>query len=93
MPDSQSARIYVVCGRVQGVGFRYFVERAALGLGLTGYVKNRTDTTVEIYAAGSPGQLDELERHLWSGPSFSRVDHVEGRQADPRPLREFRIED
>jgi len=54
---SPSARTYVVHGRVQGVGFRYFVERVARQLGLDGYVKNRADGTVEVYASGRAEQL------------------------------------
>jgi acylphosphatase len=45
---------------VQGVGFRYFVEHAANSLGLTGWVRNRDDGDVEVYAAGNPAQLSEL---------------------------------
>jgi acylphosphatase len=83
--------MYIVHGRVQGVGFRYFVERAARELDLAGYVKNRADSTVEVYAVGGPEQLDRLEKHLWAGPSFSRVDSVERRETDHEPMSERRI--
>ena len=87
MANPQSARIYIIHGRVQGVGFRYFVERAARELDLAGYVKNRADSTVEVYAEGGREQLDRLEQHLWAGPSFSRVDHVERRDEGPDERR------
>ncbi len=92
MSNAQSARMYVVHGRVQGVGFRYFVQRVARELALAGYVKNRADSTVEVYAMGALGVLDRLEQKLRAGPSFSRVDHVERREAEHEPVSGFRIE-
>src|SRR3989338_559085 len=62
------ARRYRVEGRVQGVGFRFFVERAARQLGLAGYVKNLGDGRVEVYALGPPAELDDLKRRLEQGP-------------------------
>jgi acylphosphatase len=50
------ARLYRVRGRVQGVGFRYFVEHAAAALGVTGWVRNLDDGDVEVYAAGNSAQ-------------------------------------
>ena len=92
MPDSISATVYIVHGRVQGVGFRYFVEQVARELHLAGYVKNRADSTLEVYAVGGSEQLERLEKRLWDGPSFSRVDRVERREADHRPVQGFTIE-
>ena len=76
-------RRYLVFGRVQGVGFRAFVWRAATELGLKGWVRNRFDGSVEVLAA-APGDLHEtlLER-LNSGPRLSRVDRVEAEDAEP----------
>ena len=51
------ARLYRVRGRVQGVGFRYFVEHSAKGLGVSGWVRNVDDGSVEVYALGAPAQL------------------------------------
>ena len=82
--------MYIVHGRVQGVGFRYFVERAARDLGLAGYVKNRADSTVEVYAVGGREPLDRLEQYLWAGPSFARVDSVERRETDQEPTPDHR---
>jgi acylphosphatase len=83
---------YVVRGRVQGVGFRYFVERVAQHLGLDGYVKNRADGSVEVYASGPPEQLSELKRRLWTGPALARVDNVDEHETDPAQRLGFRVE-
>jgi acylphosphatase len=67
-----------VTGRVQGVGFRWWVRRHADALALTGWVMNVDDErSVEIVAEGEPGSLDDLERLLHDGPSGARVDSVE----------------
>ena len=70
------ARRYRVEGRVQGVGFRFFVERAARQLGLAGYVKNLGDGRVEVYAIGPPAQLEDMKRRLEQGPRAARVERV-----------------
>jgi len=72
-----AARRWEVRGRVQGVGFRYFVRRAAAGLELAGWVANQGDGSVAVAAAGPPGALDELEARLADGPALARVDAVE----------------
>ena len=89
---SQTARIYWVRGLVQGVGFRYFVQRAAADLGLTGYVKNLEDGRVEVYAVGTEEKLAELARRLWKGPAYSHVRGVEEQAAPVRSATLFRIE-
>lgn len=71
------ARRYVVTGRVQGVGFRFFTENVAHRLGLSGYVKNCADGTVEAYAVGDAAALEEFKKHLAEGPRSARVDHVQ----------------
>jgi acylphosphatase len=68
---------FVVSGRVQGVGFRWFVLRSARSLGLTGYVSNLPDGHVEVVAAGTEGQIAELEALLRKGPPAARVTGVE----------------
>ena len=60
-------------GRVQGVFFRGFVARWAEKLGLTGYVQNMPDGTVEVQAEGERAKLEELVRHLEEGPPAARV--------------------
>lgn len=68
---------YLVSGRVQGVGFRYFTRQAAKQVGVTGWVKNRIDGTVEALARGSVEQLNLFEHELNQGPSFSYVERVQ----------------
>ena len=65
-----------VTGRVQGVGFRYFVARAARNLGLTGYVRNLPDGTVEVAVAGERAGLDTLAVLLQQGPPGAAVESV-----------------
>jgi len=71
------ARKYVVTGRVQGVGFRFFAERVANELGLRGYVKNIWNGDVEAYAIGNEVQLEEFRRQLAEGPRMARVESVQ----------------
>lgn len=68
---------FLVSGRVQGVGFRWFVLRAADRLGATGWVKNRNDGRVEVLAQGDPKTLDRLHEMLEEGSAISRVENVE----------------
>jgi acylphosphatase len=67
----------VVRGDVQGVGFRYFVQRRAREHGLSGWVRNNDDGTVEVVAEGDRGKLEQLERALQEGPRGARVDRVD----------------
>ncbi|WP_260706454.1 acylphosphatase [Edaphobacter flagellatus] len=69
-------RYYLVKGRVQGVGFRWFVHREAAELGLRGWVRNTDSGHVEVIASGSPEVLDELKKALHKGSRGSRVDAV-----------------
>ena len=69
-------------GFVQGVGFRYFVLREAQALGLTGWVANTRDGSVEIVAEGPPAALDELQARLDTGPSSSSVRVVHAVRGD-----------
>jgi len=71
------ARRYLVRGRVQGVGFRYFTHRAAVQAGVQGWVRNNPDGTVEIAAAGEPDALARLEQDIRRGPPGARVEHVQ----------------
>lgn len=67
----------VIHGRVQGVGFRYFVFETARSLGLGGAVANRPDGTVHVVAEGAPDALVKLRAHLERGPALARVERVE----------------
>jgi len=83
MSDDLETRRYLVSGRVQGVGFRWFVEREAAILGLTGWVRNREDGRVEVMATGTREQQAALYRKLHEGPRAARVDAV---TASPAPF-------
>ena len=87
------ARRFVVRGRVQGVGFRWFVEREAHMLGIAGWVRNNHDGSVEVLAMGTRDQLIVLRGRLQHGPRAARVDEVEEIEAKPvAGLNTFRIE-
>jgi acylphosphatase len=68
------ARRFLVSGRVQGVGFRYFTEDRALEEGLHGYVRNLPDGRVEIVAEGEADALERFERAVQGGPAAARVE-------------------
>jgi acylphosphatase len=70
------ARRFLVSGRVQGVGYRYFALDAARREGLHGYVSNNDDGTVEAVAEGEAEAVERFERALRRGPSRARVEHV-----------------
>jgi len=90
---SAEARRFLVRGRVQGVGFRWFVEREAHILGIAGWVRNNSDSSVEVFAVGTREQLSGLRSRLREGPRAARVDDVEELEAKPVPsLTTFRIE-
>jgi acylphosphatase len=87
------ARRFLVRGRVQGVGFRWFVEREAHILAVAGWVRNNHDGSVEILAQGTRDQLSGLHSRLREGPPAARVDAVEVSEASPvAGLSSFRIE-
>jgi len=71
------ARRITVYGMVQGVGFRYFVQRVGKRMGLTGDVRNLPDGAVEILAEGSPGRLDEFLEAVRQGPPMAHVERLD----------------
>lgn len=71
------ARLYTVSGRVQGVGFRHFVNRHAAIEGIHGWVRNLEDGRVEVRAEGERESLERFEHHLSHGPPRSRVESVD----------------
>ena len=86
---------FLVKGRVQGVGFRWFVQREAAELGLRGWVRNTDDGHVEVLAAGTPEQMQELVLALHRGTRGSRVDKVEVHplaESEGEELQSFQIE-
>ncbi len=86
---------FVVKGRVQGVGFRWFVHREAAEIGLRGWVRNTEDGHVEVLAAGTAEELQRLRAALGKGSRGSRVDQVLEHEMDEREgaaLKTFEIE-
>jgi acylphosphatase len=92
--DEKQTKRYFVSGIVQGVGFRFFVQREAEKLRVGGYTRNLFDGRVEVLAIGSPEQLDAMKRALERGPRFSSVSGVreEETQHSPKYAKEFVIE-
>jgi acylphosphatase len=77
LTETEKTRLHaVIAGRVQGVGFRAFVERKAANLGLTGWVRNRWDGTVELVAEGDRPILDQFLAALRRGPAGAMVTQV-----------------
>jgi acylphosphatase len=86
---------FLIKGRVQGVGFRWYVHREASELDLRGWVRNTEDGDVEVVASGTLEDLAELRASLREGPRGSRVDHVIEHYLDDSEAAElsaFRIE-
>lgn len=88
------ARRYIVSGRVQGVGFRNYVEHIAGKLKVDGYVRNRWDGSVEVFAMATPERLKQMGFALEKGPMMSHVIEVreEPDTPDARYLGNFIIE-
>jgi acylphosphatase len=87
--DEKKAMRFHVSGRVQGVGYRYFVQRSARQLSIAGYVRNLNDhdRRVEVYAIGTQAQLDALREDLRQGPGHALIEKIAEAEADL--LREF----
>lgn len=82
VPDAQVIRRYEVRGRVQGVGYRWFVREHARQLGLSGWVRNEPDDTVTVVACGPMAALEQLAVVLREGPPASRVDVIKAEQIE-----------
>jgi len=87
------SRVHViVSGRVQGVAFRYFTERWATELGLTGWVRNLFDGRVEVLAEGDKDGLDALLTRLGEGPRAAVVENVDVAWEQPTgEFKDFRV--
>ncbi len=83
--------MYIVRGRVQGVGFRYFVKQMAEAFDVRGTVRNTSDGDVEIVASGSSANLRSFKEQIEIGPSASRVDRVIVEGIDPRTFNGFQV--
>ena len=70
------ARRFLINGRVQGVGFRWFAQDTAAREGVTGWVRNLPDGRVEAYVEGEAASVERVERALRRGPGGARVQHV-----------------
>ena len=92
--EAIQARRFFVAGRVQGVGYRMFAQQAAEALGLYGYVRNRRDGRVEVFAMGTPESLRQLAKELETGPMMGRVTEVNEEPAtvDTRYSDTFTVE-
>ncbi len=85
-------RRFISHGRVQGVGYRWFVRENARQLGLTGQVRNLSDGTVETIARGRAGSLDILKKRLLAGPAHARVSQVTQQDMDTeRKFEHFEV--
>jgi len=82
---------YLVRGRVQGVGYRYFVMREAGALGVSGFARNLPDGSVEVVAEGGDEVLAAFEGRLREGPSFARVTDLDRSAIAPRGDQGFHI--
>jgi acylphosphatase len=87
----KDARRWLVRGRVQGVGYRDFTQKAAAALGLTGYARNLDDGRVEVYAVGPVEKLEEFSGKLRHGPRWSDVWGVDEEEAAVQDHGRFRI--
>ena len=85
------ARRAVVSGRVQGVGFRFFAERAAREAGVAGWVRNRPDGTVETVAEGEAEAVARYLDRLRAGPGAGRVASLVDEETDVKQYRSFEI--
>jgi acylphosphatase len=77
------ARRYVIAGRVQGVGFRWFTHDAAAREGIHGWVRNMADGSVEVFAEGESESVQRLEAALRRGPASARVETFETEEHAP----------
>ena len=91
-PSMDKSRVgFVIEGRVQAVGYRWWARRSAIRLGLRGTVRNRTDGSVEIQASGPPGALQIFVAALRTGPPGARVDVVRPITSTSELPADFRV--
>jgi acylphosphatase len=85
------AKQWFVSGSVQGVGFRDFVQRKAVSLGVSGWARNVDDGRVEVYGVGTADRLNDLAAALHVGPRMAQVRSVEEKDAAPENVSGFAI--
>ena len=83
------ARTIFIAGRVQGVMFRDWTVRAAHAIGVSGWVRNRSDGRVEVYAVGEAHLVERLTDRLREGSPASRVDRIDALEAELQPVDGF----
>lgn len=89
----KTARKFLISGTVQGVGFRFFAQRAAARHQVWGYIKNLEDGRVEAFAEGETKAVEDFKHDLTAGPTYSKVEHIEETVLEPQGLySSFRIE-
>ncbi len=87
------ARKYLISGDVQGVGYRFFAQRAAATHQIAGYVRNLKDGRVEVHAEGTLESVEGFKHDLAAGPGFGHVEQVEEINLEPTSsYNSFRIE-
>lgn len=93
IPGTGARRVHVFwAGRVQGVGFRYTAESAALELGIAGWVRNLPDSRVEAVAEGPEKKLSQFLERIASGPMRHYIQQAQVRWEDPTgEFREFQV--
>lgn len=86
-----ATRRYIVQGRVQGVGFRYFTREMAEAFDIKGTVRNAPDGSVEIVAVGSPENLRSFKEQIELGPQGARVDRVTAEEIEEERFERFSV--
>lgn len=87
------ARRFFISGMVQGVGYRFFAQRAAARHQVLGYVRNLMDGRVEAYVEAGGEAVEKFKQDLLAGPAFSKVEDIEEIVAEPQGLySNFRVE-
>jgi acylphosphatase len=81
----------IIYGKVQGVGFRYFVYKNAIKYNIKGYVKNNPDGTVEAWFEGEKENIDKMIELCKKGPEMARVDKVDIFNVEDKGYKEFKI--
>ena len=87
----KTIRHFVITGRVQGVGFRFYMQRKARELGVTGWVRNRPDGRVEAWFEGDCAAVGALVRWCGDGPRHATVADVQVTEAEPEGHASFAI--
>jgi acylphosphatase len=82
---------FIVTGRVQGVGFRYYCHEAAVRLGIGGYARNLADGSVEIEAEGDDAAVEEFAETVARGPRASKVETVVREESEVKGERSFSV--